>query len=113
MTESKKKEKERARSVYVPPLTEVYACEPHEMMVRSYETGGSPGSAEFGNYFHGGGNAGGASFGNSFSGGGSAGSGSFGSAFTGGGGGSAGAANLSGGAKGSDFGIGFSDVWGV
>ena len=110
MTESKKKEKERARSVYVPPLTEVYACDPHEMMVQSYEMGGDPGSAAFGNYFHGGGNAGGASFGNSFSGGGSAGGGSFGNSF--GGGGSAGRVSVekfSTGAK--DFGITFSDVW--
>ena len=108
MTESKKKEK--ARCVYVPPLTAVYECDLHEMMTRSYEMGGDPGSAVFGNYFHGGGNAGGASFGTSLSGGGSAGSGSFGNAFSGGGGGSAGSASL-GGAKGSDFGIGFSDVW--
>ena len=109
MTESKKKEKGKARCVYVPPLTEVYECEVHRMMAQSYESGGNPGNGVFGNYFHGGGNAGSASFGNSFNGGGSAGGASFGNAFSGGGG-SAGAANLSTGAK--DFGVTFSDVWG-
>ena len=43
MTESKKKGKEKARCVYVPPLTEVYECEVHRMMTQSYEMGGDPG----------------------------------------------------------------------
>ena len=97
----------RARSAYVPPLTEVYATEPNSLLAGT-ETGGDPGGGVFGNYV--GGNPGGASFGNILSGNGSAGGGSFGSSF-GGGGGSAGAALLSSGAKNSDFSVGFSDVW--
>ena len=105
--ETMEKQRQRARSAYVPPLTEVYASEPIVLLVGT-ETGGDPGGGVFGNYV--GGNPGGASFGNILSGNGSAGGGSFGSSF-GGGGGSAGAALLSSGAKNSDFSVGFSDVW--
>ena len=99
-------QKQRARSVYVPPKVEVFASEPNELLAGT-EGYGDPGSGVFGQDV--GGNPGSASFGNSFSGG-SAGGGSFGSGFSGGGG-SAGAANLDTGAKESDFGVSFSNPW--
>ena len=34
----------RFRLAYVPPLTEVYECDVHQMMTQSYEMGGAPGS---------------------------------------------------------------------
>ena len=110
MKENKVKEEARAKCAYVPPCVEVFASEPGALLVGT-NFGNDPGSASFGEYFHGGGNVGAASFGNSLSGNGSAGGGSFGSAFSGGGS-SAGAANLTTGAKGGDFGVSFSDVWG-
>ena len=40
MTESKKKEKERARSVYVPPCVELHAAEPSRLMGTSFYSEG-------------------------------------------------------------------------
>ena len=87
MTEIKKKEK--AKCVYVPPLTEVYAAKPCAFLAGTAFFGINAGSASFGNFFSNGGSA------------------------SNGGGGSAGAANLSTGAKavilGQEF--SFSDPW--
>ena len=77
----------RSRSTYVPPLTEVYAAGPCSLL-EGTNFGTDPGNAEFGEYFNGGGNAGAVRFVTPLNGGGSA-----------------------GGAKGSDFGVTFSDVW--
>ena len=108
MKKEQMEQETRAKCTYVPPCVEVYAASPCALL-EGTNFGNDPGSAVFGEYV--GGNPGSASFGSSLSGGGSAGGASFGSTF-GGGGGSAGAANLATGAKGSDFGITFSDVWG-
>ena len=108
--ETMENQKQRARSVYVPPKVEVFASEPGALLVGT-NFGNDPGSADFTGYFTGGGNAGGASFGTPLSGSGSAGGASSGGSLSGGGS-SAGAANLVTGAKGGDFGVSFSDVWG-
>ena len=100
----------RAKCAYAPPRVEIYEAEPGALLVGT-NFGNDPGSADFTGYFTGGGNAGGASFGTPLSGSGSAGGASSGGSLSGGGS-SAGAANLVTGAKGGDFGVSFSDVWG-